>query len=104
MAGDSFAGHGDTLDLLGRGCARCLGPVAGVPYETVFPSHYNVRGDAINFDSLKRLDSQKRRVSTSVESPLFQLPAKRLRIFFDARDENWNLSQTFPGSRAALLT
>ncbi len=67
----------------------------GLPYDTVYPSYYNVRGEAINFDSLARWDSQKRRASASMEFPLFQHPAQRLRIFVDARNENWNLSQTF---------
>jgi hypothetical protein len=72
--------------------------LSGLPYETVYPSYFNVRGNAINLDSLARWDSQKRRVAASVEFPLFQLPAKRLRVFVDARNENWNLSQTFSGS------
>ena len=70
----------------------------GLPYATIYPSYYNLRGDAINLDSLARWDSQKRRVAASVEFPLFQQPAKRLRVFVDARNENWNLSQTFSGS------
>ncbi len=74
----------------------------GLPYETVYPSYYNVVADAINFDSLARWDSQKRRVSASAEFPLFQQPAKRLRIFVEARNENWNLSQTFSGSTAPI--
>ncbi len=76
--------------------------LSGLPCETVFPSYYNLRGDAINFDSLVRWDSQKRRVSASVAFPLFQQPAKRLRIFVDARDENWNLSQTFSGNATPI--
>ena len=74
----------------------------GLPYDTVYPSYYNVRGDAINFDSLARWDSQKRRASASAEFPLFQHPAKRLRILVDARNENWNLSQTFFGSAVPI--
>jgi len=74
----------------------------GLPYETVYPSYHNVRGHAVNFDSLARWDSQKRRVSASMELPLFQQPAKRLRIFVDARNENWNLSRTFSGSTAPI--
>jgi hypothetical protein len=70
----------------------------GLPYETIYPSYYNLRGDAINLDSLARWDSQKRRLAASVEFPLFQQPGKRLRVFLDARNENWNLSQTFSGS------
>jgi hypothetical protein len=70
----------------------------GLPYETIYPSYYNLRGAAINLDSLARWDSQKRRLAASVEFPLFQQPGKRLRVFLDARNENWNLSQTFSGS------
>jgi tetratricopeptide (TPR) repeat protein len=74
----------------------CL--LRGLAYEMIYPSYYNLRGDAINLDSLARWDSQKRRVAASVEFPLFQQPGKRLRVFVDARNENWNLSQTFSGS------
>jgi hypothetical protein len=70
----------------------------GLPYGTIYPSYYNLRGDAINLHSLARWDSQKRRVAASVEFPLFQQPGKRLRVFVDVRNENWNLSQTFFGS------
>jgi hypothetical protein len=70
----------------------------GLAYDTVYPSYYNLLGDAVNFDALARWDSQKRRVSAELNMPLFQQPAKRLRIYFDARNENWNLSRTFLGS------
>ncbi len=76
--------------------------LSGLPYETIYPSYYNARGDAINFDSLLRWDSQKRRVSALAEFPLFQQPAQRLRIFIDARNENWNLSRTFSGGSTAI--
>jgi hypothetical protein len=80
----------------------CL--LRGLPYETIYPSYYNLRGDAINLDSLARWDSQKRRVAASVEFPLFQQPGKRLRVFLDARNENWNLSQTFSGSAMPITS
>jgi len=76
--------------------------LSGLPYETIYPSYYNLRGDAINFDSLLRGDSQKRRVSVIAEFPLFQQPAQRLRIFIDARNENWNLSRTFSGGSTPI--
>src|SRR5205814_4384628 len=76
--------------------------LSGLPYETIYPSYFNLRGAAINFDSLARWDSQKRRISANLTFPLYQEPAKRVRIFFDARDENWNLSQTFSGSSATI--
>jgi tetratricopeptide (TPR) repeat protein len=76
--------------------------LSGVPYDTVYPSYYNLHGDAIHFDSLARWDSQKRRVSASVSLPFLQQPAKRVRIFFDARNENWNLSKTLSGTVAPI--
>lgn len=73
---------------------------SGVPYETVFPSWYGIKGQALNFDSLARWDDQKRRIAANLEFPLFHQPAKKLRLFFDARNENWNLTGSFyaPGS------
>ena len=79
-----------------------LSLLRGLPYGTVYPSNYNLNGDAVNFDSLARWDSEKRRLAVSVTFPAFQQPAKRVRIFFDARNENWNLSQTFFGSSTAI--
>ncbi len=70
----------------------------GVLYETVFPSDYNLRSEAMNLDSLVRWDAQKRRAAATFSMPLFRQPEKRLRLFFDARNENWNLSRTFSGS------
>ena len=69
--------------------------LSGVPYQTVYPSYYGMAGEAINFASLLRWDSEKRRASATLEFPLFCEPSRRLRLFFDARDENWNLTETF---------
>jgi len=76
--------------------------LSGLPYETIYPSYYNLGGDAINFDSLMRWDSQKRRVYALEEFPLLQRPTQHLRIFIDTRNENWNLSQTFSGSAVPI--
>jgi tetratricopeptide (TPR) repeat protein len=70
----------------------------GLPYETVYPSYYNFRGEGANLDALVRWDSQKRRAAATVSVPMFRRPEKRLQVFFEARNENWNLSQTFFGS------
>ncbi len=67
----------------------------GVTYQTVYPSYYNFARRAVNFESLVRWDSEKRRTAARLTFPLFQQPNKRLRLFFDQRDENWNLSETF---------
>ncbi len=76
--------------------------LSGLPYETVYPEFYNLRNEAVNFTSLVRWDSEKRRYSGELSAPLFHDPARRIRAYFDARNENWNLSQTFFGAGAPL--
>jgi hypothetical protein len=74
----------------------------GLPYETVYPSWTGIGGKTVNFDSLVRWDSEKRRVAANLEFPLFQQPARRVRLFFDGRNENWNLSGSFLGGSSAI--
>src|SRR5207248_4310822 len=107
---DSVSGEEDraTVRLIERngwGTSLLDGMVSllrGAPYETVYPSYYNLHGEAVNFDGIARWDSQKRRIAVSVSFPAFDQPAKRIRFFFDARNENWNLSQSFFGSMPAI--
>ena len=75
---------------------------SGLPYDTVYPEFYNVRHDAVNFTSLARWDSQKRRYSAALSGPLFDDPSLRIRLYFDARNENWNLSETFAAAGLPL--
>jgi tetratricopeptide (TPR) repeat protein len=77
-----------------------LSTFGGAAYSTVYPEFFNAGGQAINVSGLARWDAQKRRVALSAETPLFHNPSQRLEIFVDARNENWNLSQTFfePGT------
>ena len=82
----------------GWGSSKTEGVVAllsGLPYATIYPEFYNLGGDAVNVTSLVRWDSEKRRVSLAVSMPLFDNPSLRLRLYADARNENWNLAQTF---------
>ena len=72
-----------------------LSLLRGLPYETVYPEAYNLRRSAININSLFRWDDQKRRVAVEFSSPLAGNPKYRYRIYGDARNENWNISQTF---------
>jgi hypothetical protein len=74
----------------------------GLPYDTVYPSWTGIGGQAVNFDSLVRWDSEKRRVAANLQFPLFQQPARRVRLFFDQRNENWNLSSSFFGGTTAI--
>jgi len=69
----------------------------GLPYQTVFPSWYGIAGRPVNFDSLARWDAEKRRFAANLEFPFSNQPAKRIRMFFDVRNENWNLRNSFFG-------
>ena len=69
--------------------------LSGLPYATVYPEFYNLGHHAVNLTSLARWDSQKRRLFLALSTPIFGDPSLRLRLYADARNENWNLSQTF---------
>jgi len=74
----------------------------GLPYDTVYPQFYNLGQDALNLTSLARWDSEKRRISVSIATPIDGDPGLRLRFYADGRNENWNLTQTFLGPGAPL--
>jgi tetratricopeptide (TPR) repeat protein len=94
----------DSFDLLFRESQRApwtrnylvsaFGLLRGLPFETVYPAFYNVNGAGLNLVSLLRWDDQKRRITTELAAPLFDNPALRYRVYFDARDENWNVTDT----------
>lgn len=76
--------------------------LSGLPYATVYPEFYNLGHEAVNVTSLARWDSEKRRVSLAVSMPLYGDPSVRLRVYADARNENWNLTRTFIGAGTPL--
>lgn len=76
--------------------------LSGLPYATVYPELYNLGGHAANLTALARWDAQKRRLFAAVSFPVFGDPSLRLRFYTDARNENWNLSQTFSGAVTPL--
>jgi len=76
--------------------------LSGLPYATIYPEFYNLGRDAVNLTSLARWDSEKRRVSLSFSQPLYGDPSLRLRLYADARNENWNLAQTLLGTGTPL--
>jgi tetratricopeptide (TPR) repeat protein len=108
LAPDGDDGYRATLKLTERsgwGATPIDGAISllrGLPYQTVFPSWYGIGGRAINLDSLARWDAEKRRFAANLEFPLFQRPARRVRVFFDARNENWNLSRSFLAGAASV--
>ncbi len=99
-AGENFDATLHVAERNGWGDSKLEGAIAllsGVPYATVYPEIYNIGHRAMNFNSLLRWDSEKRRAFATFSTPLFDNPARRLRLYFDARNENWNLSNTFFG-------
>ena len=99
-AGENFDATLHVAERNGWGDSKQEGAIAllsGVPYATVYPEIYNIGHRAMNFNSLLRWDSEKRRAFATFSTPLFDNPARRLRLYFDARNENWNLSNTFFG-------
>jgi tetratricopeptide (TPR) repeat protein len=69
------------------------------PYQAVDPEFYNLGREGVNWVSTYRWDDEKQRVFTEVAAPVFENPAVRFRVYFDGRNENWNITNTFiPGS------
>lgn len=75
---------------------------SGLPYETVYPSYFNLGRSATNVEALLRWDAQKRRVAVSLSGPWHFLPQWRWAIAADARDENWTIRDSFTGSAPAI--
>jgi tetratricopeptide (TPR) repeat protein len=73
-----------------------------LPYQAVNPEFYNLGRSGMNWVSTYRWDDEKRRVFTEVAAPVFQNPAVRFRIYFDGRDENWNITNTFIPGRPSI--
>ncbi|MCL5669751.1 MAG: tetratricopeptide repeat protein, partial [Acidobacteria bacterium] len=107
-------GNSDRFDLTLSGVERngwginkfsgLLSLLRGAPYETVYPAYYNLRGSALNVQSLFRWDDQKRRIFASVSAPLAGNPKFRYQLYVDARNENWDVSQTFHVTGSPLTT
>jgi hypothetical protein len=72
-----------------------------MPYQAVDPEFYNLGHVGVNWVSTYRWDDEKRRVYSEIAAPVFENPATRFRVYFDGRNENWNITNTFiPGSPA----
>jgi len=102
-AGEHFDATLHIAERNGWGDSKVEGAIAllsGLPYSTIYPEFYNLGHRAINFTSLLRWDSEKRRAFGMLSTPVFDNPARRLQVYFDARNENWNLSRTFFGGVA----
>src|SRR5215469_1473382 len=66
----------------------------GLPFQSVYPEFYNLDRTGLNWLSLVRWDDEKRRVFTEIAGPLGENPGIRYRIYFDGRNENWDVTNT----------
>ena len=95
--------HALERDGFGSGWLQSLVSVfSGLPYETIYPSYFNIGGSATNFDSLARWDAQKRRGWLSLSGPMRYLPQWRWQAEADGRDENWAIRNSFTGPAPVL--
>jgi tetratricopeptide (TPR) repeat protein len=78
-----------------------LSLLSGLPYATVYPEFYNLGHRSVNLTSLLRWDSEKRRAFVAVSTPLLGDPRMLVQFYFNGRNENWNLTNTFFGEGAA---
>jgi tetratricopeptide (TPR) repeat protein len=104
-AGEHFDATLHLAERNGWGDSKLEGAIAllsGVPYATTYPEIYNIGHRAVNFTSLLRWDSEKRRAFGALSTPLFDNPVRRLQTYFDVRNENWNLSNTYFGGGTAV--
>lgn len=79
-----------------------LSTLGGVPYETLYPTYFNIGRSALNFDSLLRWDAQKRRAWAQLSSPLNGLPQWHWQLSADLRNENWSIRHSFTGTAPVL--
>lgn len=90
---DGFGGGGWTdVFLFFRGAA----------FQEVNPGYWNLRRQAIDFDSMFRWDAQKRRIFIVASGPLQHGARYRWRATADLRDENWAIVPSFTGPAPLL--
>jgi tetratricopeptide (TPR) repeat protein len=70
---------------------RVIALLSGLPYQQIDPEYYNFHRRAINFVSLFRWDSEKRRLFAALSGPVRQDPRWRYRFSTDLRNENWDI-------------
>jgi tetratricopeptide (TPR) repeat protein len=82
----------------GGGWTDALMFLRGAAFQEVNPSYWNLRRQAINFDSMFRWDAEKRRIYVIASGPLLHGARYRWRATADLRNENWAIVPSFTGS------
>ncbi len=76
----------------------------GLPFQEVNPQYYNLRRQAINFDSMFRWDAQKRRLLAQASGPFERSAMNRWDLTADLRNENWAIRNGFEGPAPVLAS
>lgn len=91
--------HGSERNGWGNGkWEGLISLLRGLPYQSIYPEFYNLDHGGLNWRSLVRWDDEKRRVFSEIAEPLGGNPGVRFRIYFDGRNENWDLRNTIAPS------
>lgn len=95
--------RGRELDGFGSsGWLSALILLRGLPFQQVDPAYYNLRRQAINFDSIFRWDAEKRRIFIEGSGPFQNGARHRWNFSGDLRNENWVLRDSFTGPAPVL--
>lgn len=78
----------------GMNVPSVLSTLRWLPYQAVVPDFYNVNHKGLNWLSFVRWDAQKRMITTEIAMLIEANPSKRLRLYFDGRNENWDITHT----------
>ena len=73
---------------------NAISAARGLPYQSVYPEFFNLNDKALNWRSFVRWDAEKRMLLSELAAPLQEDPSKRVRVYFDGRNENWNITRT----------
>jgi tetratricopeptide (TPR) repeat protein len=76
----------------------------GLPFQQIEPGFWNLRRQAINYDSIFRWDAQKRRIFADLSGPWERGAKYRWRFSTDLRNENWALRNGFAGPAPVLAS
>ena len=76
----------------------------GLPFEAVEPGLWDIRKQAINFDSMLRWDDQKRRAFARISGPWQGSAKYRWEWLTDLRNENWALRDESAGPAPVLAS
>jgi hypothetical protein len=90
--------------LGGAGWLDAFIVMRGLPFEAVEPGLWNLRRQAINFDSMLRWDKEKRRAFARISGPWLGGAKIRWEWGADLRNENWAIRNSFTGPAPVLAS